>query len=46
VLGLGNKARMNRPGRTKGNWSWRLEPGRLTDELARRLRDATERAGR
>jgi 4-alpha-glucanotransferase len=46
VLGLGNKARMNRPGRTRGNWSWRLEPGRLTDELARRLRDATERAGR
>jgi 4-alpha-glucanotransferase len=47
VLGLGSEARMNTPG-TVGpqNWSWRLEPGALTPELARRLREATESAGR
>ena len=27
VLGLGEEARMNRPGTVKGNWAWRLEPG-------------------
>jgi 4-alpha-glucanotransferase len=46
VLGLGCEARMNTPGTTKGNWSWRLEPGQLTDKLAERLRWATEIAGR
>jgi len=46
VLGLGSEARMNRPGETKGNWTWRLEPGQLTDELAARLRNATAAAGR
>jgi 4-alpha-glucanotransferase len=43
VLGLGSEARMNTPGRGTGNWSWRLEPGQLTDELARRLRGLTQR---
>jgi 4-alpha-glucanotransferase len=42
VLGLGSDARMNRPGEADGNWSWRLERGQLTDELAQRLRAATE----
>jgi 4-alpha-glucanotransferase len=46
VLGLGNEARMNRPGTTKDNWIWRLGDGDLTPELAARLRAATERAGR
>ncbi len=46
VLGLGNEARMNRPGEKLGNWSWRLEPGQLTDELARRLYDSTEASRR
>jgi 4-alpha-glucanotransferase len=46
VLGLDSSARMNRPGTAKGNWSWRLEPGALTAELAERLRRATERARR
>jgi len=46
VLGLGSEGRMNRPGQALGNWSWRLEPGRLTDELAAELRAATEAAGR
>ncbi len=46
VLGLGSEARMNTPGTTRGNWSWRLTPGQLTRELARRLRGETEAAGR
>ena len=46
VLGLGSAARMNRPGEVEGNWSWRLEPGQLTDEAAARLRAAAEQAGR
>jgi 4-alpha-glucanotransferase len=46
VLGLGSDARMNRPGEVEGNWSWRLERGQLTSDLAERLREATARGGR
>jgi 4-alpha-glucanotransferase len=46
VLGLGSEARMNVPGTKGGSWRWRLERGRLTAEHARRLRAATEAAGR
>ncbi len=46
ILGLGADARMNTPGREGGNWSWRLEPGQLTDALAARLKTVTERAKR
>jgi 4-alpha-glucanotransferase len=46
VLGLGSAARMNRPGKTQGNWSWRLERGQLTDELAARLLAETSRGRR
>jgi 4-alpha-glucanotransferase len=46
VLGLGNEARMNRPGTTRGNWTWRLEPGQLTDADAARLRAAAAACGR
>ncbi len=46
VLELGSEARFNTPGTTGGNWSWRLEPGELTPELARKLHDATARAAR
>ncbi len=46
VLGLGSEARMNTPGTTTGNWRWRLEPGALTPELARRLRALTAATGR
>ena len=46
VLGLGSEARMNRPGTSSGNWSWRLRPGQLTRPLAARLRATTEAAGR
>ena len=47
VLGLGSEARMNLPGSEgQGAWTWRLEPGQLTSEHARRLRQATEASGR
>jgi 4-alpha-glucanotransferase len=46
VLELGSDARMNMPGAAKGSWKWRLEPGQLTGAHARRLRAATEEAGR
>jgi 4-alpha-glucanotransferase len=41
VLGLGSEGRMNNPGHPYGNWRWQLEHGRLTDELAARLLEAT-----
>jgi 4-alpha-glucanotransferase len=46
VLGLGSEARMNQPGTATGAWRWQLRDGALTPELARRLRAATEAAGR
>jgi 4-alpha-glucanotransferase len=46
VLGLGSEGRMNMPGTAAGAWKWRLRDGALTDDLARRLREATVAAGR
>ena len=46
VLGLGSEARMNHPARASGNWRWQMEEGALGPALARRLRAATEEAGR
>jgi len=46
ALGLGGETRMNRPGTTGGNWSWRLSSGQLTPDLAARLLEATTRAAR
>jgi len=46
VLGLGGRARMNRPGEQGGNWGWRLRRGELRPALARRLRALAEVAGR
>jgi 4-alpha-glucanotransferase len=46
VLGLGSEARMNVPGTKGASWRWRLEAGALDAALARRLRAATEAAGR
>jgi 4-alpha-glucanotransferase len=37
LIGLGSEARVNRPGADVGNWRWRLTPGQLTPEIARRL---------
>jgi 4-alpha-glucanotransferase len=46
VLGLGSEARMNVPGRTGGNWRWRLRPGQLGEREAERLGAMTRAAGR
>jgi 4-alpha-glucanotransferase len=46
ILGLGSEARMNFPGKSKGNWSWRLDRGALTPELAERLRAETQSTDR
>jgi 4-alpha-glucanotransferase len=46
VLGLGNEARMNRPGIARGNWTWRLAPAALTEAAAARLAKLTRRYGR
>jgi len=45
-LGLGSDARMNRPGTTSGNWSWRATAPSLTLELAARLRALGQASGR
>lgn len=45
-LGLGAEARMNTPGVAGGNWQWRLTPGQLTEELAKKLRMYTKLYGR
>jgi 4-alpha-glucanotransferase len=46
VLGLPSDARMNRPGAGLDNWSWRLEPGELTQAHAQKLRRLAEMTGR
>jgi len=46
ILGLGEKARMNRPATAKGNWRWRLRPGQITATVAKKLKDLTKIYGR
>jgi 4-alpha-glucanotransferase len=46
VLGLGQEARMNYPGKAEGNWEWRYTADMLSDDLANRLRELTEMYGR
>ncbi len=46
VLGLDSEARMNLPGRARGNWLWRFEKGALDAATAHRLKDVTETYGR
>ena len=45
-LGLDNTSRMNAPGTVGVNWSWRLTPGQITDELAEEVLTVTKRFGR
>lgn len=45
-LGLGNKARINTPGTSMGNWTWRLLPGQADAALAAEIREMTGRYGR
>jgi len=46
VLGLGESARMNRPGSTRGNWRWRLREDQLARGISTRLLEMTELFGR
>lgn len=46
VLGLGNHARMNSPGKSQGNWGFRLRPGQLDDGSLDHLRQLTGVYGR
>lgn len=46
VLGYGSDCRMNTPGQAGGNWSWRYQPGVLTEEVRGRLRSLTELSNR
>ena len=46
ILGCDNRARMNLPSSTSGNWQWRFREGDLTDEVVQRLRELTEIYGR
>lgn len=46
VLGLGSAARTNVPGRSDGNWTWRLEPGQPDAAAAGRLRRLAALTGR
>jgi 4-alpha-glucanotransferase len=46
LLGLGNEARMNTPGKSEGNWGFRLLPGQLDDGSLDHLRHITRVYGR
>ncbi|WP_435101955.1 4-alpha-glucanotransferase [Halarchaeum sp. P4] len=46
LLNLGSDARLNTPGTAHGNWTWRVAPDRLDDDLADRLADVTASARR
>lgn len=46
ILGLGNKARMNLPASTSGNWNWRCGKDCFSDETKERLKELTEIYGR
>jgi len=45
-LELGDEARINAPGIPTGNWTWRMRPGALTDELAEEILRITRLYGR
>lgn len=40
-LNLGGEARMNFPGTTNSNWTWRAKDGMITEELAQKIYDLT-----
>lgn len=46
ILGLGSKARMNTPGTTSGNWSWKLDFKSLNSETISKLNKAVLSARR
>jgi 4-alpha-glucanotransferase len=46
ILGLGSEARMNLPGTTSGNWTWRFTFDMLTPEMKEKLKEMTVVYGR
>jgi len=46
LLNLDNRSRMNQPGSTEGNWSWRLTDEPLSQELAQSLAQLNRLYGR
>jgi 4-alpha-glucanotransferase len=46
VLGLGEDARMNTPGRESGNWGWRMTAADFNSPAQARLAALTELYGR
>ncbi|HSI69824.1 MAG TPA: 4-alpha-glucanotransferase [Gillisia sp.] len=46
ILGLGKEGLMNIPGSIKGNWTWRMEEGKLKPNLIKKLRELNELYGR
>ncbi len=46
ILGLGEEARMNTPGRANGNWEWRYTPEMLNGEVREKLKKMTHLYGR
>ena len=46
ILGLSSQARMNTPGTSRENWSWRVLPQQLTPDVAEWLRFRTRTYGR
>ncbi|GIW98100.1 MAG: 4-alpha-glucanotransferase [Pirellulaceae bacterium] len=42
LLGLGDEARMNVPGKADGNWAWRCRPDQLSESLAGQVRHLIE----
>lgn len=45
-LGLGSAARFNRPGKSGGNWRWRMRPKQLSPALAKAIRGLLTETGR
>ncbi len=46
ILGLGEKARMNLPASSRGNWEWRVTQGQLSPTITQGLSETTRIYGR
>jgi 4-alpha-glucanotransferase len=46
ILGLGTHARMNKPGTTKDNWIWRMDPALLNEAHGYKMHELTKLFGR
>ena len=45
-LGLGKGSRINQPGKSTGNWTWRMKKDAITDELTDKIAFMTKMYGR